>query len=109
MRWSGVAAEAWEEPPLIPLTTVMSMTAAIANFRTMANMLLEPYTIQRQNRPTRRESAGSGSGGYGAGVGVISVWGVETFQGTIGMSGCGLASGDASSTAIAPRSAPVRE
>src|SRR5215813_110196 len=55
----------------------------------------------------RRESADLDY--YCTGTGVISVCGVDTFHGTIGMSGCGFASGDASSTAIAPRSAPVNE
>ena len=47
--------------------------------------------------------------GYGAVGGVISVCGISTFHGVCGIRGAGLASGLATSTAMAPRRAPVNE
>ncbi len=84
--------------------------------------IAKPIPPDRANRPERvdrRYMAGRHPGrlvqppgmpgDHCTGTGVISVCGVVTFHGTIGMSGCALASGEATSTAMAPRSAPVSE
>ena len=99
---------------------LLRRTAAVAGQRKRCTLSCEDLSMQE-----KEDSAGAGQTGrkmrphrtavayrrvpQWAGTGVISVWGTVTVHGTIGMSGAGLASGEATSTAIAPRNAAVNE